>query len=323
MTELCHKTILACISALEEREKTIVPTPGYTDGYQACHRLSIDELSSLLTPSQRLAILVETLISPFAVQGIDFASCGNQTIVTFNPPSDRPQPTIEAIRKALCDADLFITDASRPLIGDDRWVKFHIANVKPMTVVEARSLADATHQLIMAGHWATATPNAYNAVAALRSFTHYPPPDFVKNPDFALAVIRRGFKVIREAARAINNGTLNASDLCDFSAMIEAAGREKPPMTEAEINAAIIKAHPWTARYLEETDEEGYVPFNFDRRLGQNQYASRYIEGNHGYAYLGQGYRFKHLETGSYHDIRIHKSDLAQFHQRVLTYKDC
>lgn len=73
----------------------------------------------------------------------------------------------------------------------------------------------------------------------------------------------------------------------------------------------------WTDSYLELVDEKGYVPFNHDRRLGQNQYASRYIEGKHGSDNLGEGLRFSGLDKGSYHSILIHKDDLVEFHRRV------
>ena len=80
----------------------------------------------------------------------------------------------------------------------------------------------------------------------------------------------------------------------------------------------------WTQSYLSHADEEGYVPFNHDRRLGQNQYASRMIEGKHGSPCLGGSLRWKHLDDpgGNYHAILIHKDDLAEFHRRVEAHRN-
>jgi hypothetical protein len=75
------------------------------------------------------------------------------------------------------------------------------------------------------------------------------------------------------------------------------------------------------SRYLDTETEDGYVEFNADRRLGQNQYASRYIEGKRGYECLGEGLRFKNLD-GNYHEILIHKDDLLEFHRRVENHKN-
>lgn len=80
----------------------------------------------------------------------------------------------------------------------------------------------------------------------------------------------------------------------------------------------------WTAAYREEIDADGYVPFNEDRRLGQNQYAARHVRGDHGSANLGEGLRFRlgaYERHGDYHDIRIHIDDLAEFHERVLRHQ--
>lgn len=76
----------------------------------------------------------------------------------------------------------------------------------------------------------------------------------------------------------------------------------------------------WMEDYLKEEDEEGYVPFNKDRRLGQNQYVSRYAKGILNDPDLGEGLRWKGLDE-SYHDIKIHKDDLLSFHKRVEAYK--
>lgn len=72
----------------------------------------------------------------------------------------------------------------------------------------------------------------------------------------------------------------------------------------------------WVQRYLEDQDEEGYVPFNADRRLGQNQYASRKLDGRHGSPNLGEGLRIK--MGRDYHDHRIHRDDLVEFHDRFM-----
>ncbi len=75
----------------------------------------------------------------------------------------------------------------------------------------------------------------------------------------------------------------------------------------------------WKASYIQEMDEDGFVPFNTDRRLGQNQYAARHLNGMPGYENLTLNYddqimRFKGLDGGSYHDIKIHISDLDWLH---------
>lgn len=79
----------------------------------------------------------------------------------------------------------------------------------------------------------------------------------------------------------------------------------------------------WKNAYLSKADEDGYVPFNEDRRLGQNQYASHYAKGLDRSPDLGQGLRWKHLHDrgGDYHRIRIHQDDLETFHRRVEAYK--
>ena len=75
--------------------------------------------------------------------------------------------------------------------------------------------------------------------------------------------------------------------------------------------------------YMRDIDSEGYVPFNADRSLGQNQYASRYAHGRiNGYPNLGEGLRWKKLDSGNYHEIRIHLDDLEEFHRRVREYTD-
>lgn len=80
-------------------------------------------------------------------------------------------------------------------------------------------------------------------------------------------------------------------------------------------------AHDWTSRYLQGADEDGYVEFNADRRLGQNQYASRYANGAVDSPNLGSDLRWKNLDSGNYHSLLIHKDDLAVFHDRVKAYQ--
>ncbi len=64
----------------------------------------------------------------------------------------------------------------------------------------------------------------------------------------------------------------------------------------------------------------GYSLFGDTARnqLGQQcQYASRYIDGRiEGYPALGEGLRFKELDSGSYHSIRIHRDDIPEFVRR-------
>ena len=75
----------------------------------------------------------------------------------------------------------------------------------------------------------------------------------------------------------------------------------------------------WIEPYLKE-EELDYVPFNADRRLGQNQYVSRYARGISDVD-LGVDLRWKNLHDGNYHIITIHKDDLVEFHRRVKLYK--
>ena len=67
--------------------------------------------------------------------------------------------------------------------------------------------------------------------------------------------------------------------------------------------------------------EAGYRLFNDDRGLGQNQYASRYIEGGNGYPSLGDGLRFKG-NIHDYHSIYIHVDDYDEFRRRATAYVD-
>ena len=65
--------------------------------------------------------------------------------------------------------------------------------------------------------------------------------------------------------------------------------------------------------------DNDYISFgDFARTVlnQQCQYASRYVTGFRGYENLGVGLRFKNLDTGSYHDILIHKDDVETFKKR-------
>jgi hypothetical protein len=78
-------------------------------------------------------------------------------------------------------------------------------------------------------------------------------------------------------------------------------------------------------KYPELQDEDGFVPFNNFRELGQNQYAARYADDSldrFGYPNLGIGLRWKNLESGNYHDLKIHIDDLAEFHDRVNRHRN-
>jgi hypothetical protein len=80
----------------------------------------------------------------------------------------------------------------------------------------------------------------------------------------------------------------------------------------------------WTQLYRKQADEDGYVPFNADRRAGQNQYASRYVDGRLGCENLGEGLRWKLDEThgaSDYHSIKIHINDLEEFHRHYAENK--
>jgi hypothetical protein len=77
------------------------------------------------------------------------------------------------------------------------------------------------------------------------------------------------------------------------------------------------------------SDLPDYVDFGDVAReqCGQQcQYCSRYININgrwtvRGYPQLGLGLRFENLDTGSYHDILIHKDDVVEFVKRYKEYR--
>ena len=64
----------------------------------------------------------------------------------------------------------------------------------------------------------------------------------------------------------------------------------------------------------------GYRLFNEDRKLGQNQYASRYVDGRHGHPNLGEGLRFMG-DPSDYHSLYIHVDDYDTFRERVLQHR--
>lgn len=75
--------------------------------------------------------------------------------------------------------------------------------------------------------------------------------------------------------------------------------------------------------YIEHTLEKHipeWVLFNPTRSLGQNQYASRAIDGRHGYPNLGEGLRFQG-DPCDYHMVRIHRDDYEEFHRRYHEYQ--
>lgn len=74
--------------------------------------------------------------------------------------------------------------------------------------------------------------------------------------------------------------------------------------------------------YTEWDELPDYVEFNKNRKLGQNQYASRYVDGRLDYPNLGEGLRWKVVgDTSNYHFIKIHKDDLLTFENRVAAYR--
>lgn len=85
--------------------------------------------------------------------------------------------------------------------------------------------------------------------------------------------------------------------------------------TAQEIQDWIDVNYTYSDRYW----NDNYVPFNADRKLGQNQYASRYIDGRHGSPNLGKGLRF-YGDPTDYHDVKIHKEDYDKFRSRVLDH---
>ncbi len=53
----------------------------------------------------------------------------------------------------------------------------------------------------------------------------------------------------------------------------------------------------------------------------QCQYAYRYLHGVNGNPALGKDLRTKRMDTGSYHDILIHKDDAPIFRQRLEDHR--
>jgi hypothetical protein len=69
--------------------------------------------------------------------------------------------------------------------------------------------------------------------------------------------------------------------------------------------------------------DDRYVGFGevARRRCGmQAQYCSRYIDGRHGNAHLGEGLRFRG-DPLSYHFVQIHHSDVEEFVRRVIEHR--
>jgi hypothetical protein len=72
-------------------------------------------------------------------------------------------------------------------------------------------------------------------------------------------------------------------------------------------------------------DENGFVVFGDVSRgelRKQAQYGSRYVDGViEGYPNLGEGLRFVG-DTDNYHELLIHKDDIAEFVRRVNKYRE-
>lgn len=57
-------------------------------------------------------------------------------------------------------------------------------------------------------------------------------------------------------------------------------------------------------------------------RLNQQcQYASRFVDGRHGYPNLGDGLRFRGRTT-DYHTLMIHRDDVETFVDRVAAWRN-
>ena len=71
-------------------------------------------------------------------------------------------------------------------------------------------------------------------------------------------------------------------------------------------------------------NDDDYVNFgNVSRgRLGlQCQYGSQYINGSCGRVNLGNGLRFKNVDSYNYHSLKIHKDDVERFVKRYMYYQ--
>jgi len=97
--------------------------------------------------------------------------------------------------------------------------------------------------------------------------------------------------------------------------------RDKFGNLTANLSDIAVLLPEWFGPYNSTLDEDQTVEFNADRRLGQNQYASRYASGKVGSHNLGEDLRWKNLDDGNYHSLRIHYDDLAEFHRRVEACK--
>lgn len=74
----------------------------------------------------------------------------------------------------------------------------------------------------------------------------------------------------------------------------------------------------------DKSDADGFVRFGkiaIEQCGEQCQYASRAIDGVHGAPNLGEGLRFKG-DPRDYHNVRIHKDDVAEFVRRYKAYKE-
>jgi len=53
----------------------------------------------------------------------------------------------------------------------------------------------------------------------------------------------------------------------------------------------------------------------------QCQYASRYVTGVAGFPNLSEGLRFRNVSPANYHNIEIHRDDVAEFVKRVQDHR--
>lgn len=70
-------------------------------------------------------------------------------------------------------------------------------------------------------------------------------------------------------------------------------------------------------------DDDDYISFgdvSRNRMDIQCQYGSQYIDGSCGRVNLGEGLRFKNIDSHSYHNIKIHKDDVEEFVRRYKNH---
>lgn len=72
------------------------------------------------------------------------------------------------------------------------------------------------------------------------------------------------------------------------------------------------------------SDHSEYVSFSdvaVSQCGEQSQYASRAIDGRHGWPNLGKNLRFNG-NPSDYHDVEIHRDDVAEFVKRYQEWRD-